>query len=69
MEVELGVLFINCQRGAALRIALNDVVCQQPPKPVVTDSATCDEFVNDNIRQCRSRATYMRLYLVRNRVR
>ena len=42
---------------------------QQPPTPVVTDSANSNVFVNDNIRQQNSRAIEMRLYWLRNRVR
>ena len=37
--------------------------------PVVTDSATSNGFVNDNIRQQKSRAIDMRFYWVCNRVR
>ena len=69
MEAELGALFVNCQRGAALRISLEEMGHHQPPTPVVTDSATSDGFVNDNIRQRKSRAIDMRFYWVRDRVR
>ena len=51
MEAELGALFVNCHRGAATRIAIIDMGHTQPPTPVVTNSATGDGFVNDNIRQ------------------
>ena len=49
MEAELEVLFINCQRGAALRISLEEMGLQQPPTPLFTDSATINRFVNTNI--------------------
>ena len=42
---------------------------QQPPKLVVTDSATSGGFVNDNIRQQISRAIDMILYWVHGRAR
>ena len=41
----------------------------QPPTPVVTDSATSDGFVNDNIRQRKSREIDMIFYWVRDRLR
>ena len=62
MEVEIGALFVNCQIGAALRIAQEEIRHHQPPTPVVTDSANRDGFVNDNIRQRISRAIDMRFY-------
>ena len=50
-------------------MALIEMVHAQPPTPTVTNSATGDGFVNDNIRQRRSRATQMRFYWVGYRVR
>ena len=47
---ELGALFVNCQRGAVTRMVLIDMGHAQPPTPAVTDKATGDGFVNDNIR-------------------
>ena len=54
MESELGALFFNCQCGATLIIYLEYIGHRQPPKPVITDSATRDVFVNNNILQRRS---------------
>ena len=68
-EAELGVLFVNCQREAALRIALKEMGHHSPPTPVVTDSGISDGFVNDNIRQSKLRAIDIRLYWVCDRVR
>ena len=39
---------------------------QQPPTPVVTDSANSSGFVNDSIRQQKSREIDMRFYWVRD---
>ena len=50
MEAELGALFVNCQRGTALTIAMEEMGHHQPPTPVVTDSATSEGFVNENIK-------------------
>ena len=69
MEAELGALFFNFQRGAALRVSLQETVHPQPPTPALTDSDTVYGFVNDNIRQHRSSAIYMHLYWVCDRVR
>ena len=69
MEAELGNLFVNCQRGSAMCMALIDMGQVKPPTPAVTDSATGDGFVNDNIRQRCSRAIDMCIYWVRDRVR
>ena len=51
IESELGALFVNCQRCAAMRMALIKMVHAQPPTPAVTGSATGDEFVNEMICQ------------------
>ena len=69
MKAELGSLFVNCQRGAATRVALLEMGHAQPPTPSVTYSATGYGFVNDNIIQRRSRAIDMRFCWVRDRVR
>ena len=69
MESELVSFFFNYHRGAATRMALIDMGHAQPPNPEVMDSTTGDGFFNDNIRQRRSRAIYIRFYWVRDRVR
>ena len=61
LEEELGALFVNFQRDVAMRIALIEMGHAQPPTPEVTDSSTGDRFVNDNIRQRRSRAIYVKI--------
>ena len=67
MEAEIGYLFFNFQIGAAMCMTLIEMGYAQPPTPTVTDSATEDGFVNDNIRQRRSQAIDMRFYWVRYR--
>ena len=69
MEGKLGALFMNFHRGAALRIALEEMGHRQPPTPVLTDSATIDGFVNDNIRKGKSIEIDMRFYCICDRVR
>ena len=50
-------------------MALTEMCHAQPPTPAVRDSATGDEFSNNNIRQWHSRAADMKFYWVRERVR
>ena len=69
MEAELEDIFVNCQRGAELRMALIEMGHAQPPIPAVTESATYDVFFNDNIYQRRSRSIDIYFYWVRDRVR
>ena len=69
MEAKLGALFLNCQQGAAPRIALEEIGHHQPLTTVVTYSSTSDGFVNENIRQSKSRAIDVIFYWVRDRVR
>ena len=44
MEAELGAHFVNCQSGAAMRMALIEMVHSQTPTPAVTDSAQEMDF-------------------------
>ena len=69
MEAELGESFVNFQQGSALRIALEGMGNHQPQTPVVTESATRDGFMNDNIRQRKPRAIDMRFYWIQRRAR
>ena len=69
MEAELGYIFVNCQRGTVTCMALIEMVHTHPPTPEVTDSATGEGFVNENIHQRRSRDVYMIFYWVRDRGR
>ena len=68
MEAELGALLVNCQRGASTRMTLIEMSHAQQPTPEVTESATWDGFINDNILQRRLRYIDMRFYWVRYRV-
>ena len=47
MESELGALFVNCQRGLAMRMDIAYMGHAQPPTPSMTDITTRDRFVND----------------------
>ena len=69
IEAELGAIIVNCQRVESACMALIEMSHAQQTTPEVTDSATGYGLVNDNMRQRRSRAIYMRFYWVRDRVR
>ena len=69
MESEVGALYVNICRDAAMSIYLTEMGHNQPPTPDVIDSATGDVFVNKNVFRRGSRAIDIRLYLVRYRVR
>ena len=69
MEAELGALFVNCQQGAYMCIALIEMGRPRPPTPAVTDSTTGGGFVNGNIWQRISRAIGIRFYWVWDRAR
>ena len=67
MEAELGALFVNCQIVAAIQMTLIEMVHTQPPIPKVTDTATKETFVNNNIRKQSSISIDIRFYWVRDR--
>ena len=69
MEAEMRALFVNWKRGAATQMAPIEMVHTQPTTPLVTDSATGDGFVNDNMRLWHSRSIDMQFYWVRDRFR
>ena len=52
-----------------MRMALIEMVHAHAPTPSVTDRATGDVFINDNIQQRHSRAINMRFYWVRDKFR
>ena len=69
MEVELGTLFVYCQLGAALSIALQEMEHPHTHTPVIKEIATVYGFVNENIIQCRYRDITVHFYWVNERVR
>jgi hypothetical protein len=62
-EAEFGALFHNCKDAKMLRTILN------PATPAQAENARASGIANDTVNQKRSRATDMRFYWVRDRVR
>ena len=60
MEAELGSLFRNFQKGAAIRTALMEMGHPQPATPVAADNSAATSVVNNTAKQKRSRAIDMR---------
>jgi hypothetical protein len=61
-ESEVGACFHNAQSGATLRVTLTELGHTQPPTPLRTDNSTAFGILNENIKQKRSKAMYMRYH-------
>ena len=61
-EVETGGLFHNCQTAIMIRHILNALRHNQKPTPVKTDNSTAASFVNDLLKQKRSKSQDMRFH-------
>eukprot|EP00957_Ditylum_brightwellii_P117400 8954506-Ditylum_brightwellii.AAC.1 len=58
-EAEVGGLYINCQRGAEFRVALQEMGHPQPPMIVITANSTAEGIVNNHVKQRRTRTMDM----------
>ena len=65
-EAEIGALFINAKLAVPIRQALIEMGHPQPPTKIKTDNSTAEGFVNDKIKQNRSKAINMRYYWLRD---
>jgi hypothetical protein len=68
-ESEVGACFHNAQSGAPLRVTLTELGHPQPPTPLLRYNSTAHGFVNETIKQKRSKAMDMRYHWLTNRVR
>jgi hypothetical protein len=68
-EAEIGAVFINAKEGAVLRTTLGELGHKQPPKPLETDNTTATGYSNGTIKQKRKKATDMRFYWIKDRVK
>ena len=68
-EAEIGAIFINCQDSEPIRNALLELGHAQPPTPVQTDNSTANGFLNETIKQKRTKAIDMRFYWVIDRIK
>ena len=67
VEPEIGSVFHSAQDAIPLRNALEDLGHPQPPTPIQTDNSTAAGFLNDNIKQKRTKTIDMRFYWVKDR--
>jgi hypothetical protein len=68
-EAEIGAVFINAKEGAVLRTILEELGHKQPPTPMDTDNITATGYRNGTIKQKRTKATDMRFYWIKDRVK
>jgi hypothetical protein len=68
-EAEIGAVFINAKEGAVIRTTLEELGHKQPPTPMETDNTTATGYSNDTIKQKRTKATDMRFYWIKDRVK
>ena len=68
-EAEIGAIFINCQDSEPICNALLELGHAQPPTPVQTDNSTANGFLNETIKQKRTKAIDMRFYWVLDRIK
>ena len=66
-ETELGALFLNLQEGVSIKITLEEMVHPQPTTPVQVDNSTESGIATGTIKQCKSKAMYIRFYWIRDR--
>ena len=64
-EAETGGLFHNCQTAIMIRHILNALGHHQKPTPVKSDNSTAASFVNDLLKQKRSKSWDMRFHWLR----
>ena len=64
-EAETGRLFHNCQTAIIIKNILNILEHKQKPTPVKTDNSTASSFVNDLLKQKRSKSWDMIFYWLR----
>jgi hypothetical protein len=68
-EAEIGAVFINAKEGAVLRTTLEELGHQQSPTPMGTNNTTATGYINDTIKQKRTKAMDMRFYWIKDRVK
>jgi hypothetical protein len=66
-EAEIGSVFLNSKEATILRTTLEEIGHPQPPTPLQSDNNTTMGYINDTIKQRRTRAMYMHFYWVKDR--
>ena len=65
VEAKTGGLFYNCHTAIMIRNILNALGHKHKPIPVKTDNSTASSFVNDLLKQKRSKSWDMRFHWLR----
>jgi hypothetical protein len=68
-EAEIGAVFINAKEGAVIRKTLEELGHPYPPTPLEPDNTTATSYSNGKIKQKRTKATDMRFYWIKDRVK
>ena len=66
-EAEVEAAYINGQEAVPIRTLLRKLGNPQPATPIQVDNSTADGFINDTIKQKRSKAINMRFYWIHDR--
>ena len=66
-EAKLGALFINCRKAIPARLALEEMVHKQTPKPIQTDNTTALGVVQNNLATKRFKLMDMKFHWLRCR--
>jgi hypothetical protein len=68
-EAEIGSVFLNAKEAKILRTRLEEMGHPQPPTSLQTDNTTATGYINDTIKQRRTRAMDMQFCWVKDRVK
>jgi hypothetical protein len=67
-EAEIGAVLLNAKEGAVLRTTLEELGHKHPPTPMEMDNTTATGYINETIKQKRTKAMDMRFYWIKDRV-
>jgi len=59
-EAEIAAAFLTAKDAVPIRNALEEMGHPQPPTPIQTDNSTANGFLNETMKQKRSKAMDMR---------
>jgi hypothetical protein len=68
-EEKIGAVFISAKEGTVLRTTLEELGPPHPPTPMETDNTTATGYSNGTIKQKRTKATDMRFFWIKDRVK
>ena len=61
-EAELGLLYINAQKGVEICNILQELGHCQPPTPIQTDNSTAESIINSPVQPKRTKAMDMHFH-------